>query len=185
MPIRQIASSDQRSRLMLAPQSRQYTALLEGRSKAPRMCNKVLFLAPDLSHDGEHLLFATWKDGFSKSKRSVSPERNTFLTLSTRNNWVCRLDAIHPSSVSKGAGARRQRAYIFPSSQNGATRDTAVAPGLGSIRPRGRAPGSRDSNFGSQLCGRLYIGCEHMACDRDHRDVGWRTLSPPTALRAR
>src|SRR5207344_979811 len=61
----------------------------EARSRAPRMCNKVLLPAPDSPTIASISPLPTANDKFSKSTRSESPERKTFFSLSTRNIGPC------------------------------------------------------------------------------------------------
>jgi hypothetical protein len=121
----------------------------------------------------------TWREGFSKSKRPISPEQNPFLKLSTPRSGLVVLDANHPSSVSKAAGA------CIGSGVASSPHRKIVQRGrqplhrcLALIKTARGGPVERNSNFGSQLCRRLYICSEQMACDRDHRDVGGEDLHP-------
>src|SRR5216117_139390 len=62
----------------------QYTSPAEALSRAPRMCNRVLFPAPDSPTMASISPSVTWNERFSKSTRSDSPERKTFFRASTR-----------------------------------------------------------------------------------------------------
>ena len=134
------------------------------------MCNKVLFPAPDCPTMASISPLRTWKDRFSKSRRSVSPERNTFFKLSTRSSgsWFVRCKS--PLLRLKGRrGTSAARAVAsFPDRKTNAPREK---------QPLHRASDPLDHeeeyltpadfDSGAKYAKNVYLW-ERMQCDRSH-----------------